>query len=874
MSVWSPARYGWGVVYWLTVEGIPVVFIEKATGLSLPSGFSTQDASLVIDRSSEVGQEVDRETGLGQGMPLTFHLLDTSTVRTWLRRHSYEARLTANVTTSSSVAFTINVDSTSGWPSSGALYLGSERITYTGTTRTSFTGCLGGQAGSLTNKHYKGTLGGIASDLPRWWRGRQIRLMASPVDPAGYMTGTSLDDEAEEVWRGTIDLGPVRAGSLWEFVCQSLDRKLDLPVVAPLTGTVAEASARYPVNASQSFAIHIGGWDNAGAKVWEFWVPVDPYNDLSDGSLLTVDEQIERITSAWSTAVTTAKNITTGATDGTTYLGALKAMPVTQDFYAQGNNSDTPTIKAGTWAWYLNLVTDASTTTVGATVEVNGKKLGPQLTWTPAYTPSTLKYMVWNSGPNILASSAKEQANPAGITGLAVELDTPIDALPSSGILQVGDWYTSYSSATLITGTQVAYLTGLSKAKVGPLPADLVGKSAEIIFRTGGSFADVMRRLLTSSGFGSRSTFDTLAYGQGYGLRGQAGVDSAVDEDSFAALANGPLTDLQADVRGSGQSFAEVFGGSLALAQRSIVARGDTGTTGGKRRVRLGLVSTEPGGSAYLGVVDDTMLLIGDGEPVQAIHRGPPPNTIEIQLAQGDDDGDRYILTDEPAVHAQGSVSVSYTLPISNKPIQDVASAWASSRFAASQTAQELELHLVPWALDDTLDVGDLIYLDTQHYAVWSWSTGTVGYSGTARVLGVRRRLLDGALTVKVIIDGSTLAPALCPAAEVQAFTGLATAPATIDVEQRFYKHFSKTLELGSDPFTLKAYDPGMGAENGNGTVSITDVEDTGTVCRLTVSGSSGVTLVNGQTYLTIPDLTTGNAYQDVFAHTGEGNWT
>ena len=56
----------------------------------------------------------------------------------------------------SSGATTINVVSTSGFSSSGAILVESEVITYTGTTSTSFTGCTRGAYGSTSASHASG----------------------------------------------------------------------------------------------------------------------------------------------------------------------------------------------------------------------------------------------------------------------------------------------------------------------------------------------------------------------------------------------------------------------------------------------------------------------------------------------------------------------------------------------------------------------------------------------------------------------------------------------------------------------------------------------------------------------------------------------
>ena len=59
----------------------------------------------------------------------------------------YDQSATATTTTSASVtlpATTINVASTTNFPTSGSITLGGQTVTYTGITGTSFTGCSGG----------------------------------------------------------------------------------------------------------------------------------------------------------------------------------------------------------------------------------------------------------------------------------------------------------------------------------------------------------------------------------------------------------------------------------------------------------------------------------------------------------------------------------------------------------------------------------------------------------------------------------------------------------------------------------------------------------------------------------------------------------
>ena len=855
MSVWSPMQYGWGVVYWLTIEGVPVVFIERATTLALPSGYA-QDASLVIDRSSEVGQQVDRETGLGAGFPLTVQLLDTTTVRAWLRRWTNQAQLAADVAWNDA---TITVDDNTSWPASGAFWIGQERVTYTGKAAgpARFTGCTRGTAGSLASQHYAGTLGALLTDLPRWWRGRQVRLFASPVTPSGTMTGATLVDEADEIWRGVIDQGPDRVGGLWEIQAQALDRRIDLPLAARITGKVIDQQARYPVQPSYVVAVRIAGWNGAGppVKLWDFEVLLEPFASYSSGALLTAAEQIDAIRAAWVAALPLAPNLVSGLFDAATYLAEIVA-----------------THNGVSWGWSVSLQAGA--------VPVNGS-IGNRVSWNyGAPGPLYLEHQWWGVVANqkhaLQWRSAGDQVKGAFVpgapmvppaSGVAVELDAPIAALPTWGKLLVDGAEVVFTSSA--QAGNLAFFAGFyGNASKAVNTAPLVpGATVEVVVTVAGDSDDVMRRLLSSSGTGQRGTYDTLDWGQGYGLDGSTADTSAVNNASFDALVAGPMVAVPVDVSLAGRTFAEVFGGLLALSQRGVVVRGDDLL--GARRQRLALVSTEPGGGAWETLITDEHVLTTRGEPVVAVRKRDVPNTVKITAPQDSDDPDVFTVADWSAIVGQGVVDVDYSLPTSSKLVAEQVAQWALARFAPAQTEQLIEVRLVPW-LD--LDVGDCVRLELTHHAIWTWSSGTPGYTGTGRVLGVKRDLAGAAVTAAILIDGTTRKLALCPSMEVTAWTGPAAAPLTITVARRFYAHLAKTIEQAGGAVWLRHYEPGLGAEAGGGLYSIGAATDTGTACQLAVVGMFGAPVLSASSWLTLPETAQATDYQDGFAHGGDGS--
>lgn len=896
MGVWSPSKYGWGTVFWLRVEGVPFVWIERETTQTLPTG-CTQDASLVIDRSSEVGQLVDRNTGLGSGFPLTFHLLDTVASRSWLKRWAYSADLNADASQS---AVTLNVTSAQNWPAPGTpqpLWLGIERITYGGTTvvagvTTQFTGCTRGTAGSLSTAHYAGTLGGQCTDLPRWWRGRQVRLFASPVDPSGYMTGSTLESECEEVWRGHLDDGPNRVGNLWEFGALSLDRLLSRPLVAPVVGKIV-GTGKYPIKSADTFHLFLAGYDGltaAAAMTWGFNISIYPYAALADNTVLTPDEQAGYIKAAWATAIlpaTAAPNMVGGAFNANTYIGDVVVYPQPVDVKKGANFSSVEYYK-GSWTFTVRLLTAAGTLRVECARAVNGSQVGGPMSgiiWAAPYSNNGVQSLLLHSAGHLLTDVKTTSAPPAALAGITVQMDAGADAVPTSGKLLVqGIPAISYSAAD-VTTPGVAHFTGITGYSADP--AKLMGKSVEVGFLETGSFADVMRRLLVSSGtaLNRHSVYDTLGYGQGYSLDANttaADNRAAVDPDSFAKLATGALVDLQANVSGAGQSFADIFGGVCALANRAIVARVDSGTTAGGavglRRVRLGMVETDPGGSHYTVTITNLDLLTGDGEPVQTVRRRDVLNTITVQLVQGSDEGDKYIVRDGPAVAEQGAIEATFSLPVQNKTITTAIEQWTLSRFAAAQTLQAIEVQCVPWVGD--VEVGDVVRLDLTHYAIWQWTTGTPGYTGQGRVLGVRRRLADGAMTLTILIDGATSMRSLSPAAQVSAFAGPAAAPTTIDLPNQYHAHMVQALTDAGADIRLDHYTPGGGAEAGGGFYTISaaalvDVAGT-SYCRLTratVGGGAVLSTASASpSTLTLPATANASTYQGLFAHTLDGS--
>lgn len=132
-------------------------------------------------------------------VPVANGALDLFGVAVGRKTSPYETYLASTL---NNTATTVTVKSTTGWPSSGTLHIGTEAISYTGVTATTFTGCTRGKnstlgsyanqsAGSATKSfgHYHRVtddalainLAPIVSSKPRVWIGRWVTVYAHRV---------------------------------------------------------------------------------------------------------------------------------------------------------------------------------------------------------------------------------------------------------------------------------------------------------------------------------------------------------------------------------------------------------------------------------------------------------------------------------------------------------------------------------------------------------------------------------------------------------------------------------------------------------------------------------------------------------------------
>ena len=850
-TAWEPLRYGWGWVYWLTVEGVPVLFAQRDIGLARPSGLSSTDASLVMTKSGEIGVSIDRNAGLGRGTPLRFALRDSTTVRSYLQRPSNFATLGADLTSS---VTTVTVADTTGWPSSGALYAGAERITYTGTTAATFTGCTRGVAGKAY-PHRKNDVSSLLTDRPRWWKGREVKLWVSPVTPTGFAPGTNWDDDAELIWRGFINQGPSRDSGLWTFEALPLDRVIARPLAAEWTGTLnpSEVRTESPNPAFQTFSVSIKGVTSAGVAVFDYTggsaITFNPFSGIATGTLLAGSKIRALIKDAFDIAVSTLAEINEWHWQSTEKKapGAF-FVPLSEGY-------------AGDITAYIELAAAATVDYVYLTIT------GPIIGATKPYAFPTLGgvpagYALptgWISSEFMAdAGPWPQKKSSAPSLYYPIELDEgDPDLAPTSGKVKIGNTVYDYSNSTAEDGR--LWLAGITQEGSGVDVGALNSKNCTIIAKDTGSASEIVLKTMLSSGENALrdATYDALLAGQGYGLEADAvdkvGIPKAVDVAW--------LSTVQLTVAHGSRSLEAIVGGLLALSGRAIATKQTRGAT--NRKVRLSVVSTSPVGSNHVVTITDADLLSRLAEPVQA---GQPPGGLNQITVEGQevDGGAKVVIniSDRGSVMASGARAQTFNVPIGDRDLLvPVASSWARARFARDHTSQVIRLRVGPW-LD--VEVGDIARLELTHHALWQWSSGTPGYTGQGRVLGKTLDPNTGAVQLEMLVDGQQATAGLCPSAVV-----LASTASTVDIHTDYEPIFSRALEEAVGPIKLITYRPGQ-TEAITPTFDIDSATVTGGVLRLNIS-SGTPTFTTNSSHITWPSSADDDAYQALYMHDADG---
>lgn len=837
--IWDAVKYGFSPLYWMTVEGIPVVWIEKATNKTLPTNFTTEAPVLSIDKSGAIGiEQIDRMSGNPSTPPFAFNLLDSTVTRDWMRKPSAKTVLTAAASTT---AVTFNVADSTGFTTEA--YIGMERVSIGGTTPTSLTGLTRGVNG-WPYAHPLGTGSQLVTDRPRFWRGRQVRLYAAPMDAAGYVTGATLASDSIEIWRGRISTTPVRTQDGFSLEAEALERILDSELPTVVSGKLESFGGYYPAKLGSSVKFLIDIRDSTNLVLAQYMFALKPFN----GTSYTQNQML--------TGATLRKLVTDAFTSAITTLGAgadLKGLTFTP--------------KNGGWIAQVGLGTFATAAYVKVEATVfNGTTqktfTGVSNKLTAALNLVEVPWIFYDSPWGLYDAYA-----PTYTGCVTVKLDdSKAASIPSSGTVYIGTAEIAYpySNGQYIDGKAVLpFKVGVSTDEL----VNSIGSNVQIKSIVSGMHYEQLLTVLESSGTtSSRGTYDTLARGAGYALD-----SSMIDTGSttVAALYNNSGTKYL-----DGGSFWDLFSGLFGLYKIALVQRYNS-VSG---RVQLSIVSTAPPVAPDSVTIADTDLLAHKGDPVTAVRRLEAPNSIQITMSDAYAGSDYIcIFNDVPNIEAQGIRKADLQITVENREkLQAEATYLAASSFAYDQSAQAAELLVPPWV---RAEIGDTVILSNlTHPSLWTWTTspGQVGYSGLGRIIGKTMELASLQCKLVVIFDGGTTSRALSPAPEVSAFTGLATNVTSMTVPLQYYAHFAATRAATGGNYYVHHYRPGQ-VETITQFHLVTAEAVVGGACVLTIgSHVGGHTVVANSSRLTLPTLTGGKlvAFQQYFAHAGDtANW-
>lgn len=855
-GLWGAMRYGWSPNYWLKISGIGTVWTERTVTQTLPTGFAAQSATLEIDGSAPVGSAIDRARGIGTGLPLQFKLRDSSAMAAYMRRPLYQTHLTAAATYS---ADSLTVKSTTGFPASGTVYLGLETISHTATTGTSFNTCSRGASESLAVAHKLAKAAQIVTDCPRVWQGRDVRLYAQACDPTGYPTGTTLAGDSEEVWRGRLSGQALRQIGAWSFTADALDRMLERKLAGKVSGKIIGFGTAIIVSPQWFILAHWEGLKSSYAnECGPYIVKVFPFAALPDGTQISKSEAVGLIQAAWSAEVT-AQGI--GGHVSTELL-------VTEGPGVWGGvlTAFAPIIVAHVNLAFIRTYQSYWGGIGGAANWFNGAPVTVPIT---AQTVDQALPVGWNTVDDVTKLYIPGTAYNSSSCPI-VQIDEGLfDLVPSSGAIQVNTKNTSQ----IIAYTSYSELGGLLYFSLKPKPTDNVNKSefagATVnVWTTIGplSLEKLMLSAIQSSGTTAQGTYDTAPQGAGYGI-------AAVSEDSFTARDG--QSGLAATVSAAGSSFADLFGGALALSQLAVTQKIIDG------ECVLALVETTPAGSGYVHTLTDYHLLHLDDDPIESVERLSPPNAIEVtrivgaEQSDANGEADKCSAYDSESIMSTGQVTESLSIPAKDRnQLLEVVAGRSAVIFGSEPDCQAVTVRVVPWF---AAQPGDLIYCVLTHPLLYSFSAAAPGYTGKARVVGREQELATGAVQLELLLEGRSAGSSLSPAALVIAFD-VAGAATWIDVDAKYFDHFSAALAAAGTDIQVLHYTPGLTEGTGQ-RYTVRSATMIGGYCRLGILGQTGVfSLSTGdRSTLTLPASGAAyiTAYQAQFAHADDGTrWT
>lgn len=865
--------YGFRIMYGMQIEGFNYIFTEADVGATDITAHG-QDASLIIDDSAAVGSRVDRQKGIGVGFELSVELKRTSITKEMFKAPEKITRITSDFAYDET---TVTVESTSGWLyAQDTLYVGSEAMQSAHIpSGTHFAALSRGHPNGIWkayNHPAKSAVSTWVTNAPLYWRGREIKLWAIPVDPWGKCQSADILSDAALIYRGYIasEIEPRPDG--WAFSCKSQDRLLE-----DALGVSVSATARWDLDpdplikvtdTAASFTVLFTS-NTTGSYLNVTTETISPFSSYTKDTYHRASILRDSVISAWDSATSSKAyygdaqwrqgEMTPGATSGQEirwwlYVQVRGVDYVTSDTSAIAHDFSCQAHPPSNVGFGFKFMGGADIGTHGASgLQVDVLDL-------PDDTSSDYRWVCLGVMCTVNAA----------IQGIEVTPDSgePSD-IPDEGWARIEaagvTVMYSYDDVSTTGDKTTVNFNKIQGPSINQLTQDVTKEEQDDFTVTfyhaaKGSYIDVMRKVLLSSGRGDNDgTYDTLPAEAGYDIR-------QVDTSSFDTVLDGGWLLFSGEcILEDDRSFTDLFGGLLSLSECAIVPRSnDDGD-----EINLTAIRTSVSDTALYSVSldDDDLAVTQKGRaPVRRLERKPPPNHIDVNFIIGQDE-QKLVINDVVAQRLEGTVDESFdVMGVKKEDAKGVLAAWAKSRFLDRHGALCYEIDVAPWV---DAEPGDSLYLSMTHYALWNKNTGAQGYSGLCRVLGKRLDLSSGVQTLTVFIQGTFKAIALCPSASVTAFTGTADTPTSVTVDVK-YVPILKAFLASENPMRCEFY---LASEDASGAaLHISAVSDAGV---LTVDSITGTVNVNdtGTAFITVPQTANSSTAQKLHAHGDDGSF-
>ncbi|MFZ4759935.1 MAG: hypothetical protein ACOYLX_17355, partial [Burkholderiaceae bacterium] len=233
---------GSGALSWrLVIEGCPYTWCSSTAQETTEADGRLRICALRTD-GIETGCDADqaRATVKAKGLNVTIIDVGGYATRAFAYTTATKCWLTSDLTSS---ATTVNVTDTSLFAFIGTIHIGTEAISYIGTTGTSFTSCTRGALSTIPQKHF--TENGRAlrrpeiTDAPASYEGRRAYLFA-------YGEGDSPTGTGTQIWIGIMSRDPRLDGPAWSLSFDPITRVLDSSLGDDLETPVPPRGIYYP----------------------------------------------------------------------------------------------------------------------------------------------------------------------------------------------------------------------------------------------------------------------------------------------------------------------------------------------------------------------------------------------------------------------------------------------------------------------------------------------------------------------------------------------------------------------------------------------------------------------------------------------------